>query len=393
MEEQSHVQVFISYASQDQERVLPVYDYLVKNGYPNTWIDCKKLLPGQPWEFEIERNLRKSEIVLIFLSHNSINKRGFVQKELKTCLRYLEEKLNSDIYIVPIKLDTEVALPEELSKLQWLELERHDALILLKASLDTQTEKLGFEILSGELYSTEIHTTKKNISEKWDGLPGYEVELSLPVFHSTTFENIHEVTKIIEGQFIKSLHTYRLNKLEQTPGVFSWAQFYYQRTNTFFAHYDNIFHNNNFLSILYRISWYAAGAAHPNYHFESFNFLLTPLIEIEDLRTIFTDESSAFGLIQEYVRKTLGELKVEKFESDSIENERMLEEEWVNQGTDCWESFSVFGFSKEGLIIYFAPYQVGPYAFGDHTVTIPYDIFYRHLKFDYRHALSLSPYD
>lgn len=111
MSEKSEIQIFISYASPDQDRVLPVYEYLIKNGFPNTWIDCKKLLPGQPWELEIQRNLRKSEIIIIFLSHTSVNKRGFVQKELKTTLRYLEEKLFDDIYIVPIKLDTDVIVP------------------------------------------------------------------------------------------------------------------------------------------------------------------------------------------------------------------------------------------------------------------------------------------
>lgn len=67
---ENDIQIFLSYASQDQERVLSVYEFLIKNGFPNTWIDCKKLLPGQPWEFEIQRNLKKSEIVIFFfLTH------------------------------------------------------------------------------------------------------------------------------------------------------------------------------------------------------------------------------------------------------------------------------------------------------------------------------------
>jgi hypothetical protein len=118
METQAEIQIFLSYASEDQERVLTVYDYLIKNGFPNAWIDCKKLLPGQPWEFEIQRNLKKSEIVIFFLSHSSVNKRGFVQKELKTALRYLEEKLSTDTYIIPIKLDSDIVVPEKLSKIQ-----------------------------------------------------------------------------------------------------------------------------------------------------------------------------------------------------------------------------------------------------------------------------------
>lgn len=91
MTEQSEIQVFLSYASQDRERVLPVYEYLVTNGYPNTWIDCKKLLGGQNWDLEIKRNLGKSQIIIIFISNSSVNKRGYVQREIKIALKYLEE--------------------------------------------------------------------------------------------------------------------------------------------------------------------------------------------------------------------------------------------------------------------------------------------------------------
>lgn len=394
MEEQSHLQVFLSYANPDQDRVLQIYDYLLKNGYPNTWIDCKKLLPGQPWEFEIQRNLRKSEIVLIFLSHASVNKRGYVQRELKASLKYLEEKLSSDTYIIPIKLDSDVQVPEELSGIQWLDLERPDALSLLKTSLDAQAEELGFELLQGGRSLDEIIITKKAMTEKWEGLPGYEVEISIPAFHSTIFNGIQEVTKIIEARFVRSIHSHRLNKIEQQPDFFSWAQPNYQRTNTFDAHYSQIFHKNNFLSILYTVSWYGAGAAHPNHHFETYNFLLTPLIVIDDVEKLFKDSNSAFTIIQEYVRKFLLAIPDETDENGkALGDGKLLEEEWVNSGTEDWQSMSTYNFSDEGLVFYFPPYQIGAYACGSHHVTVPYDLFYRELKSDFKHALSLPAYD
>lgn len=394
MEEQSHIQIFLSYASPDQERVLQIYEFLIKNGYPNTWIDCKKLLPGQPWEFEIQRNLRKSEIVIIFLSHTSVNKRGFVQREVKTSLKYLDEKLSSDTYIIPVKLDSDVQIPEELSKIQWLDLEKPDALALLKKSLDAQTETLGFEVSQGENPLDEIHVSKKLIAEKWEGLPGYEVEFSIPVLHSTAFSNINEITKIIEAKYISSLQFYRRNKIEQLSEAFSWAQFYYQRTNTYDAHYSSIFHKNNFISIVYSISWYGAGAAHPNHHFETFNFLLTPLFEIDDITQLFKKPETSFALVQEYVRKRLSEIPQETDENGkAIGDGRLLDNEWIISGTENWQSFSAYAFSEEGLVVYFPPYQVGPYAHGSHHVTIPYDLFYRELKSDFRHALWLPTYD
>lgn len=383
MQEQSAIQMFLSYASPDKDRVLEVYEYLIRNGYPNVWIDCKKLLPGQPWEFEIQRNLHKSEIIIIFLSQNSVNKRGFVQKELKIALKYLEEKLNDDIYIVPIKLDSDVIIPDELTKIQWLDLNTSDALLLLKQSLDMQSQKLGFEVSQNNNDLDEIHLTKKIIRETWEGLPGYEVEFSIPIFHSTKFTNIEEVTKIIEVKLIRTLHSYRTNKLTQMPNIFSWSQNEFQRIDTFDAHYDKVFHKNYFLSIHYTVHWYGAGAAHPNHYFLTFNFLLNPLIQVSNITEIFDSPDKYFEKLATYVRSILLNRKKEPF----------LDKDWVIKGTQSWDFFSAFSFNSKGLEISFEPYQVGAYATGSHFVLVPYDIFYKELKRDFRHALSLNIYD
>ena len=67
--ETNDFQIFMSYTVADKSKVLPIYDFLLANGYTNTWIDCKNLLPGQLWDNEIKRNLRKSDIIIIFISN------------------------------------------------------------------------------------------------------------------------------------------------------------------------------------------------------------------------------------------------------------------------------------------------------------------------------------
>jgi hypothetical protein len=341
-----------------------------------------------------KRNLRKSEIILVFLSNQSINKRGYVQKELRMALNYLQEKLTSDTFIIPVKLDFDVLVPDELTKIQCLNLEGLNSLILLKASIDSQAEKLGFELLAEENNLNEIHVHKRKFEEKWDGLPGYEVEYSLPVFHSTKFSNIEEVSKILEADYISTLHDYRLEKLGQDSNSYSWAQSIYQRTNTYYAHYGDIFHENYFLSILFNVSWYGAGAAHPNHHFITYNFLLNPLIRITNITFLFMDHDSIFEKLVRYTRQAILELKIQDEEDKQVySSEDFWDKDWINRGTKDWESFSAFTLSKEGLMIHFAPYQISSYAAGSHHVTIPYTFFYRDLKQDIRHALSLPTYD
>ncbi len=395
MTEQSDLQIFISYTVADRDRVIPIYEFLVRNGYSNTWIDCKKILPGQPWDFEIKRNLRRSEIVIIFLSNNSITKRGYVQREIKTATSYLEEKLQDDIYIIPIKLDEDAKIPDSLREIQYLNISSNDSLHLLKQALDVQRDKLCFEPNSATQNIDEIYSIRKIIKEKWEGLPGYNVDYSWPSFSSTKYPNIPEISKIIEVDLLKSLHSYRANKLEQRPVDFSWSQDEFLRTNSFDAHYEDIFHINNFISIIYSVSWYGASAAHPNYHFETYNFLLNPLIRIDNIESCFDNSESAFNEVIAFVRKSLAEETYYEIDADgnSIGDPiATLTEEWITGGTENWASLKAFGFSEEGLFINFAPYDVGPYAAGAFTVRIPYAFISKYLKLELQHALNSRHY-
>ena len=110
MNDQSTHRVFISYATPDRDRVIPYYNWLRERGL-DAWIDCRSIRPGQNWDFEIKRALDKSSFVVAFISSNSYNRRGYVQRELKIALNNLSEKLVDDIYIVPVIFDDDVGIP------------------------------------------------------------------------------------------------------------------------------------------------------------------------------------------------------------------------------------------------------------------------------------------
>jgi hypothetical protein len=87
-------QIFVSYARPDQEWASELYEWLKRTGF-NAWIDYKKLKPGQNWDYEISLALNKSSIVIILLSHNSVDRRGYVQRELKTALESSRRSLTT----------------------------------------------------------------------------------------------------------------------------------------------------------------------------------------------------------------------------------------------------------------------------------------------------------
>ena len=96
--------VFISYAHEDKESALKLYEDLKTNGI-EPWIDAEDILPGEKWKKKITNAIKKCNYFIPVISENSIDKRGFVQKELKYALEILDEIPDSDIYIIPVKID------------------------------------------------------------------------------------------------------------------------------------------------------------------------------------------------------------------------------------------------------------------------------------------------
>ncbi len=140
------VQIFISYAREDQERVKQFYHRLVQAGF-HPWLDREHILPGMKWEPIIKAALKRSDFALVCLSATSINKRGFLQKEIKEALEHAKEKLDDDIWLITARLD-ECDVPESLSAIQWVDLFEDDGWEQLLAALAYQLKKDGKQMPS-----------------------------------------------------------------------------------------------------------------------------------------------------------------------------------------------------------------------------------------------------
>lgn len=113
-------QIFLSYAREDEEKVRQLYQKLSDAGF-KPWMDTKDIMPGENWKLAIQEAIRGSDFVLICLSANSTNKRGFIQKEIKYALDTCQEKLETDIFLIPVRLEG-VEVPRSLRDFHWLDL-------------------------------------------------------------------------------------------------------------------------------------------------------------------------------------------------------------------------------------------------------------------------------
>jgi hypothetical protein len=113
-------QIFLSYAREDKEKVENLYQKLSETGF-KPWMDTKDILPGERWPSSIRRAIRGSDFFLACLSANSIEKRGWVQREIKQALDILQGMLDRDIYLIPVRLE-DCEVPESLRDIQWVDL-------------------------------------------------------------------------------------------------------------------------------------------------------------------------------------------------------------------------------------------------------------------------------
>ncbi len=113
--------IFISYAREDFDYANRLYIDL-KNGELNPWLDKEELLPGQNWDKEIKKAVKKCRFFLPMFSSRSVEKRGYVQREFRLGIDTLEEIPEDQIFIIPIRID-DCQIPfEKLSKIQYQDL-------------------------------------------------------------------------------------------------------------------------------------------------------------------------------------------------------------------------------------------------------------------------------
>lgn len=139
-ESKRKIKVFLCHASDDKTKVEYFYNLLVKDGV-DPWLDSKNLVAGQKWRSEIQKAMKNSDAIIVFLSSNSTTKEGFVQNEIKIALDLADEKPEGTIFVIPAKLEP-CNVPDRLAELQWVNLFETNGYEGLFRALKERADKL-----------------------------------------------------------------------------------------------------------------------------------------------------------------------------------------------------------------------------------------------------------
>jgi hypothetical protein len=115
------IKIFLNYAKEDSKDAERIYKFLTKKDF-DVWYSKYSLLAGQNWKQEIQKAIRDCNFFIALISSDSISKTGYVQKELKVALDYLDEMPEGKIFIIPVRLDDSKLTHEKLNNLHWVNL-------------------------------------------------------------------------------------------------------------------------------------------------------------------------------------------------------------------------------------------------------------------------------
>ena len=105
-------------------------------------MDTKDILAGEKWQRSIQHALQQSQFFLACLSVTSVIKRIYLRREFREALEKRQEMLDSDIYLIPVRLE-ECEIPEELREHQGVDLFEEDAWTRLVEALSSRDGTSG----------------------------------------------------------------------------------------------------------------------------------------------------------------------------------------------------------------------------------------------------------
>lgn len=134
------LRAFLCHATNDKPSVRELYNRLSSDNV-DPWLDEERLLPGQDWQLEIPQAVRASDVVIVCLSRDSINKSGYVQKELRLALDVADEQPEGTIYLIPVRLE-KCDVPKRLQRWHWVDLFERNGYYRLMSALQVRARAL-----------------------------------------------------------------------------------------------------------------------------------------------------------------------------------------------------------------------------------------------------------
>ncbi|GEM_PF-591120 len=372
------LKVFLNHAAEDKALVMPYFHKLKALGF-EPWID-KRILPGQDWDEVIQRAFNAADVYLVFMSPRSVNKRGYVQREINDALDKQRYNLPGDIGLIPLMLE-DCEVPVKISRShQYIRLPEgwHEVVV----SLELAAQQRSIAIHTG----VEMGPFRMFLREEqhlWKGFPGYDVSLSYPHFESSIVPNtaleLNEFFASMRLNFLLNARQARINQEEERfagwTGDPDWIS-----TNSSNVSVSPSLASQSILSFIAHEDGMFAGAAHGYMWFETHNFLIIEdqLVRI-GIDDFFSEPYLAYSSLSELVRERVGQEYAERFERELDTDDRIRICDALPRERSIFKSFLI---TPTGLTLLYQQGELFGYAAGAFSADLSFD--------ELRHLLKIG---
>lgn len=141
--------VFICYAHDDEEATKKLVSDLkpiLEKKNIEVWIDEESLIGGEKWRVAIPSAIKDSLAFLSIMSKKSVDKEGYIQKELRYALDKLDELPEPGIFIIPVRLEECEPSHSRINDLNWVDMFRswEKGLSKIIVSIEAQQKEKRF---------------------------------------------------------------------------------------------------------------------------------------------------------------------------------------------------------------------------------------------------------
>jgi hypothetical protein len=356
--------VFISYAREDLAFAEGLYDALSAEFLP--WMDKKSLVGGQDWERALTLAVRRSDFFIFCASSNSATKRGTIQKEIKLALEVWREKLEDDIYFIPVRLEN-CEVPDQISRFQWID-------AFENGWFEKIVRALKHGIIQGNSAPGPLPISfEERIIANSPEDDRFKMKVAYPEFQPAVATGIAEINAAISvfarriaSNFSSSEHIGE----ESDIGIHNYLLVNFS-VSTISA---------TMISVQFEFDIYTGGA-HGNQTVQTRNFSRSPFRELSpDQLPTFNKQKEFLLEISNFCQEDIARQKRNRLEEWSkgsgeqiqVEGPSEWEKDWIKTGAGPdWKNFENYWVEGNSLHFSFAPYQVASYAEGFFSCSMP----------------------
>lgn len=363
------MKIFLGYPNEFLEAAKQVYEFLRSCGH-DVWFDKGSLPGGIEWDRERDRGQRNADLVIHLVADVILKRKGVVIREIKQTLRQAEDQPFNTLYVIFMRLH-DFRLPVELTFYQYINFYDGMWKEKLYESLAIREEQLGSNeplIPQGEtlheepmangptILPEETTYTFSDATEKYEASGTYIAYSEKNLYWK--FVNSAILTAALDGFFGARSEFADAD----VPGDPSMRSFWQLKT-------DEFFRQNDFVSIRFYAHHYFYGAAHPNHGISTVNFFGQTYGTVSIEQLLHYDIATAKSILS-YCEKV-----IEAQYAEEYDQKVPFFDGYKDNDEQVWALISQYNFDRKGLTINFSPYDILPYALGEHEVFVPWGIF------------------